>query len=303
MSPAKPIQKLADAVRSLLTGHIQANTQEEDARRETERDARVRAAIDQMAREGKLPPRAAAPSVPPAHSSPPAPLRPNTSVPDPHAANSDSGTDATVTPWTPGVDIRGSKHVLRITSDYQAASTYDTEEVWVVEIDPPSPAWKPRIVLRREPRTVGPWIAADQLLVCSVDDEFFYLDLAKARGQILGWGLPTPDARRFARVSGPGLKITALELINAGTQDIRHTIDIRQKLKPLAFDPTGRALACISDSDIIVIDTGAGKVIEQIPLTPLATRVMRASLPVKERLLVYTGAAAPKEFSIPWSDA
>lgn len=300
MSPAKPIQKLADAVRSLLTGHIQANTQEEDARRETEHDARVRAAIDQLAREGKLPPRAAAQSAP---SLPATPPRPNAGAPDPYAANNDSGADAAATPWTPGVDIRGSKHVLRITSDYQAASTYDTEEVWVVEIDPPCPVSKPHIVLRREPRTVGPWISADQLLVCSVDDEFFYLDLAKASRQTLGWGLPTPDARRFARVSGPGLKITALELIDAGTQDIHHTIDIRQKLKPLAFDPTGHALACISDSEIVLIDTSAGKVIEQIPQTPPVARVMRASLPVKERLLVYTDTAPPQEFSISWSDA
>jgi hypothetical protein len=286
MSTTKPIQKLADAVRKLLTRHIEANTQDDDARREVERDVRVRAAIEQMSHEGKLPPRAS----------------PKSSAPVQHETVDDSGANPIVVSWAPGVDIQGSKHLLRIAPDTQPANTYDVEDIWVVHIDPPCPIGLRQIVLRYQPRTFGPWASADQVLVCSVDDEYFQLDLAKARRQTLGWGLPTPDARRFARVSGPGIKITALEIVDACTQHVHHTIDIQQMLKPLAFDPTGRALACTSDSHIVLIDTLAGKVIEQILLAPLRANATRVSLPAKEKLLVYTGAAEPHAYSIPWFD-
>jgi hypothetical protein len=55
----KSIQQVADEVQEILIRHIEANTEEEDARREAERDARVKAALEKLAAEGKLPPRRA----------------------------------------------------------------------------------------------------------------------------------------------------------------------------------------------------------------------------------------------------
>ncbi len=293
MSTDKPIQKLANAVRNLLTRHIQANTAEDDARREAERDERVRAALAELAREGKLPP--------PASASPPA-----SGTPVQHAALDEAGADPAVTPWVAGVDIQGSKHLLRITGDSHVANTYDSEDVWVVLIDPPPsrpyPIWQPQIVLRDEPRTTGPWLSADAVLVCSVEDKYYCLDLTKASRQTLGWGLPAPGAKSFARVSGPGVNITELEIIDTRTGHVHHTIDTRQLLKPLAFDPTGRALACVSSSHVVVIDSLAGKVIEQISLAALGTPVARVTLPVKEQLLIHTGNAEPQVMAIHWPD-
>lgn len=57
MKKPKPIQAVADETRDALMRHIEATTQEEDDRREAERDARVKATLDQLRREGKLPPR------------------------------------------------------------------------------------------------------------------------------------------------------------------------------------------------------------------------------------------------------
>jgi hypothetical protein len=55
MSGDKPVQQVANAVRDELVRHIPADTTEADAQREAERDARVRAVIDALGREGKLP--------------------------------------------------------------------------------------------------------------------------------------------------------------------------------------------------------------------------------------------------------
>ena len=300
MSADKPIQKLANATRDLLIKYLQTNTAADDARREAERDERVRAAIAELARDGKLPPRASAP-VPS-----PSPSAPAGKANAPHAARDDASADPAVVPWVAGVDIQGGKHLLRIVRDNQAANTYDTKVVWAVLIDPPPclpyPIWQPQIVLRDKPRTVGPWVSADEVLVCSVEGQYAFLDLAAARRQKLGWGLPTPDAKRFARVSGPGWKITRLEILDTRTEHVHHTLDTGQLLQPFAFDPTGRALACVSSSHVVVIDTLAGKVIEQILLAPLGETVTLVSLPVKERLLVHTGAAEPHVFSIFWPD-
>ena len=309
MSADKPIQKLADETRDLLMKHIEANTAEDDARREAERDERIRATIAELARDGMLPPRIPArvpsPAAAPSTSAPLSPP-PTVKVDVQHTARDDAGADPAVVPWIAGVDIQGSKHLLRIVDDYQAANTYDSEDVWAVLIDPPPcppyPIWQPQIVLRDKPRTLGPWVSADEVLVCSVEGEHFYLDLATVRREKLGWGLPTPDAKRFARVAGPGWKITLLEIMDTRTAHVHRAIDSGQLLQPLAFDPTGRALACVSDSHVVVIDTLAGKVIEQILLAPLGETVTLVSLPVKERLLVHTGAAEPHVFSIFWPD-
>ena len=56
-APKTEIKKLADEVQELLIRHIEANTEDDDARREAERDARVAAALKQLAEEGKLPPK------------------------------------------------------------------------------------------------------------------------------------------------------------------------------------------------------------------------------------------------------
>ena len=58
MNKPKPIKEVADEVRDALVQHIQADTREEDEQREAERDARTKAALEQLAREGKLPLRA-----------------------------------------------------------------------------------------------------------------------------------------------------------------------------------------------------------------------------------------------------
>lgn len=61
MSAAKgkptPIQQTADETQERIMRHIEANTAEEDARREAERDARLAALFEELAREGNLPPR------------------------------------------------------------------------------------------------------------------------------------------------------------------------------------------------------------------------------------------------------
>ncbi len=300
MSTDKPIQQLANAVRDLLTRHIKANTAADDARRETERDVRVQAAITELTRAGKLPPRAsAAPSATPSAPSAPAP---SAAAP----ARDETGADPAVMQWMAGADIQGSKHLLRIVGDSRPANTYDTEDVWVVLIDPPPskpyPVWQRKIVLREKPQTFGPWLSADEVLVCSVVEEYFYLDLAKTSRQSLGWGLPAPGAKRFARVFGPGWAITLLEIIDTRTQQVLHSIDTGQLLKPLAFDPTGQALACVGSSHIVVIDTWVGNVVEQIALTQLGATLERVSLPVKEQLLVHTASSAPHVVTITWPE-
>jgi hypothetical protein len=52
----KPIQQVADEVQEILIRHIETSTEEEDARREAERDARVKGALEKLVAEGKLPP-------------------------------------------------------------------------------------------------------------------------------------------------------------------------------------------------------------------------------------------------------
>ena len=58
---ALPIDEVARQTQDALMRHIAANTADEDERREAERDARIKAALDQLAREGKLPPRMSKP--------------------------------------------------------------------------------------------------------------------------------------------------------------------------------------------------------------------------------------------------
>ncbi len=55
--PKPPIRKVAEEAQDTLIRHIEANTEEEDARREAERDARIAAALKELADAGKLPPR------------------------------------------------------------------------------------------------------------------------------------------------------------------------------------------------------------------------------------------------------
>ncbi len=55
--PQPPLARVAEEVQELLIRHIEANTADEDARREAERDARVAAALKELADEGKLPPK------------------------------------------------------------------------------------------------------------------------------------------------------------------------------------------------------------------------------------------------------
>jgi hypothetical protein len=56
-APKSDIAKVAEEVQELLIRHIEGNTAEDDARREAERDARVAAALRELAEEGKLPPK------------------------------------------------------------------------------------------------------------------------------------------------------------------------------------------------------------------------------------------------------
>lgn len=52
-----PLEQLAKDVQDTLMAHMNADTEEDDARREAERDARVAAALQRMAEEGNLPAR------------------------------------------------------------------------------------------------------------------------------------------------------------------------------------------------------------------------------------------------------
>ncbi|MBM4391706.1 MAG: hypothetical protein FJ090_11335 [Deltaproteobacteria bacterium] len=55
--PPKSIDEVARETQEAIIKHIQANTEEDDARREAERDARVAAVLKRLTEEGKLPPR------------------------------------------------------------------------------------------------------------------------------------------------------------------------------------------------------------------------------------------------------
>lgn len=54
---ARPLDEVARQTQEALMRHLQADTAADDERREAERDARVKAALDALAAEGKLPPR------------------------------------------------------------------------------------------------------------------------------------------------------------------------------------------------------------------------------------------------------
>lgn len=56
-SDPKEIEKVARETQEKLIRHMQANTEEEDARLEAERDARVAELLKRLAAEGGLPPR------------------------------------------------------------------------------------------------------------------------------------------------------------------------------------------------------------------------------------------------------
>lgn len=53
----KPIEKVAQETQEKLMRHMQADTEEEDARLEAERDERVAKLLKRLAEEGGLPPR------------------------------------------------------------------------------------------------------------------------------------------------------------------------------------------------------------------------------------------------------
>lgn len=218
-------------------------------------------------------------------------------------ARYEPGADASVVAWAPGIDIRGSKHRLRVEEDYQPANTYDVEAVWVVYIDPPCPAGLRQIRVRSQPRTFGPWLSADQVLMRDIDGCFFHLDLAATRGRKMGWGLPAPDGRRFAHVYGPGIKITEMQIQDTRTGHVYHTVDTGSILEPMAFDESGRVLACCMGGNVVVIDTRDASLIEEIKLDTISERALRVSLPVKERLVIHTEKAALYEFSIRYFDA
>lgn len=50
------LERVAEETRDRLVAYIRENTAEDDARREAERDARVKAALEELGREGKRPP-------------------------------------------------------------------------------------------------------------------------------------------------------------------------------------------------------------------------------------------------------
>jgi hypothetical protein len=51
----KPIEQVAEETCAAIVRHLQTDTAADDARREAERDARIKAALEDLAREGKVP--------------------------------------------------------------------------------------------------------------------------------------------------------------------------------------------------------------------------------------------------------
>ncbi len=55
------LEQVAQETMEKLIRHMQADTEEEDAKREAERDARVRALLEQFEEDGNIPPRVGRP--------------------------------------------------------------------------------------------------------------------------------------------------------------------------------------------------------------------------------------------------
>ncbi len=64
------------------------------------------------------------------------------------AARQSMPQNSSSTPWIAGEDIRHGKHVLRAAGGNQMADSYSSEDVWVVQVNPPCPVWQPLIVLK-----------------------------------------------------------------------------------------------------------------------------------------------------------
>lgn len=61
MTRPKPIAEVAEETRDALIRHIESNSPEDDARREAERDARVKSVLEELAAAGMLPPKMTTP--------------------------------------------------------------------------------------------------------------------------------------------------------------------------------------------------------------------------------------------------
>lgn len=56
-TPPKTLQQVADEMRDAAIEYYRTNTEADEARREAEEEVRVRALLERLEREGKLPPR------------------------------------------------------------------------------------------------------------------------------------------------------------------------------------------------------------------------------------------------------
>lgn len=52
-----PIERVVEEIKEIFERHLQSDTAPGDARREAERDAKVKALLEKLAGEGKTPPR------------------------------------------------------------------------------------------------------------------------------------------------------------------------------------------------------------------------------------------------------
>ena len=52
-----PIDRVVEEIKEIFERHLQSATASDDARREVERDAKVKALLEKLAGEGKTPPR------------------------------------------------------------------------------------------------------------------------------------------------------------------------------------------------------------------------------------------------------
>lgn len=203
--------------------------------------------------------------------------------------------------WSPNEDIRHGQYVLKLVGDYQASSAYDSEDVWIVQVNPPCPAGQPQIVLKTRPTLLGPWLTDDVVMTRDSEGSHYRLNLATHSRQKMGIGILSADSRLFARNPLPGWNEWAIEVIHALDDSAACELSLKWRITPVAFDPSNRLLACRADGDVLLLDvtrTTAAPVIGEIALSRLNLRLLDVRFETPQRLTVYTANGQALTFSV-----
>lgn len=192
------------------------------------------------------------------------------------------------TPWIAGEDIRHGQHVLRAVADNRMADAYSSEDVWVVQVNPPCPAGQPLIALKSPPAAIGPWLDEDTVIARDEHERHHLLDIAHGKRVDLGHGAPSANGERFARIASPGWKMTALDILSARDGAVICTLDTGRALCPMSFNSPGSLLTCGASGNMLVIDALRGHLIGEIPLAGAGLQGIGTAWPSAQRLIIYT---------------